>query len=274
MAALQTISSLHLSARATVPSRSSTLPLVCDASRTSFASRTSQFACRSVTHRALGRAAGSKRASMTASSQSASAKFPNPFDKSGGDSADGYPTGKLTMFTSPGSRAQIIEWYAMEKGIEMESVSVDMRSGAHKRAPFTNVHPFGKMPAIQAADGTPIFESGAILLYLAALAGELNTPEEIGTAAKWTLYANATYWSSVEKARGGPPDQLKVLDGILSERAFLLGDNFSVSDVALGSYLYYTKAFFGEKFGAFPNVQRYLKSLMDMPSFRATCGSS
>lgn len=240
------------------------------APRHSCASGTSSFLSRSVTYR---KAAGITRHTVAARVQPPSA-ISNPFKKSGGMSSDGYPTGKLTMFTSPGSRAQIIEWYAMEKGIEMESVNVDMRSGAHKKAPFTNVHPFGKMPAIQAADGTPIFESGAILIYLAALAGELKTPEEIGTAAKWTLYANATYWGTVEKSRSGPPDQLKVLDGILSDKTYLLGDDFTVSDAALGSYLYYTMAFFGEKFGAFPNVQRYLKTLMDMPSFKATCGSS
>merc|ERR1740127_402908 len=95
---------------------------------------------------------------------------------SGIDNSDGK---KMKIYTSQGSRAQIIEWYAMEKGLEFESVTVDMRSGAHKRPPFTDVNPFGKMPAIQAADGTPVFESGAILLYMAALAGELQTPENI-----------------------------------------------------------------------------------------------
>ena len=63
-----------------------------------------------------------------------------------------------------GSRAQIIERYAKEQGLAFDSMSVDMRSGAHKRAPFTDVNPFGKMPAIQTADGTPVFESRAILL--------------------------------------------------------------------------------------------------------------
>merc|ERR1712224_1108476 len=68
------------------------------------------------------------------------------------------------LYTSQGSRAQIIEWYAKEKGLQFESVNVDMSRGEHKKAPFTDVNPFGKMPAIQAADGTAVFESGAILL--------------------------------------------------------------------------------------------------------------
>jgi len=180
----------------------------------------------------------------------------------------------MKLFTSQGSRAQIIEWYAKEKGLQFESVIVDMRSGAHKRPPFTDVNPFGKMPAIQAADGTAIFESGAILLYMAALAGELQTPEKIGAAAKWVLYANATYWPEVEKKRSPPADQLQALENILSKQPFLAGNDFTVSDVALGSYLYYTQAFFGEKFQNTPNVQTYLRGLMNRPAFRETCGAS
>lgn len=181
---------------------------------------------------------------------------------------------KMKIYTSQGSRAQIIEWYAMEKGLEFESVDVDMRSGAHKRPPFTDVNPFGKMPAIQAADGTPVFESGAILLYMAALAGELQTPEQIGTASKWVLYANAMYWPEVERNRRPPADQLQALEGILSKQAFIAGNDFTVSDVALGSYLYYTAAFFGEKFQSTPKVQAYLKGLMNRPAFQKTCGAS
>eukprot|EP00746_Dinoflagellata_sp_MGD_P114649 gnl/MRDRNA2_/MRDRNA2_51041_c0_seq1.p1 gnl/MRDRNA2_/MRDRNA2_51041_c0~~gnl/MRDRNA2_/MRDRNA2_51041_c0_seq1.p1 ORF type:complete len:186 (+),score=24.88 gnl/MRDRNA2_/MRDRNA2_51041_c0_seq1:115-672(+) len=182
--------------------------------------------------------------------------------------------GMMKLYTSQGSRAQIIEWYALEKGLKFESVNVDMRSGEHKRAPFTDVNPFGKMPAIQAADGTPIFESGAILMYMAATAGEMTTPEQIGTASKWVLYANATYWPATEGRHAAPPDQLKVLDSLLAKSTFLCGEKFTVSDVAVGSYLYYTLAFFRERFQSFPNVQRYLQALMARPHFKATCGAS
>merc|ERR1711869_105975 len=105
-----------------------------------------------------------------------------------------------------------------EKGIQFESINVDMRRGEHKKPPLTDVNLFGKMPAIQAADGTAVFESGAILLYMAALAGELQTPEEIGAASKWVLYANATYWPEVEKKRSPPADQLQAIDRILSKQ--------------------------------------------------------
>jgi len=180
----------------------------------------------------------------------------------------------MKLYTSQGSRAQIIEWYAMEKGLQFQSVNVDMRKGDHKKPPFTDINPFGKMPAIQAADGTPVFESGAILLYMAALAGELQTPEKIGAASKWVLYANATFWPEVEKKRSPPTDQLQTLEMILSKQPFLAGQDFTVSDAAVGSYLYYTHAFFGEQYRKFPRVQAYLKGLMSRPAFQQTCGAS
>merc|ERR1712146_358938 len=107
-----------------------------------------------------------------------------------------------------------------------------------------------------------------------ALAGEMQTPEQIGAASKWVLYANATYWPDVEKKHAIPPDQMQALEALLSKQPFLGGQSFTVSDVAVGSYLYYTMAFFGEKFGRFPAVQAYLRSLMSRPFFKETCGAS
>jgi glutathione S-transferase len=55
------------------------------------------------------------------------------------------------------------------------------------------VNPFGKLPAIQCDDGTAVFESGAILLYLADRYGGLTTPEQRAVAAQWVVFANATF---------------------------------------------------------------------------------
>ena len=60
----------------------------------------------------------------------------------------------------------------------------------------------------------------------------------------------------------------------LSKQPFLAGKDFTVSDAAVGAYLYYTKAFFREQFQEFPRVQAYLKGLMGRPAFQETCGAS
>lgn len=135
------------------------------------------------------------------------------------------------------------------------------------------VHPFGKLPAAVAPDGTAIFESGAILLYLADAAGATPTPGARANASKWVIWANSSFWPDVERSRRAPPEALVNLEALLAARPFLLGDAFSVADVAVGSYLFYAKAFFGEKYAAAPAVARYLAAIEARPAFKSTIGA-
>ena len=57
-------------------------------------------------------------------------------------------------------------WYMEEKGISYSWHLLDMDAGEHRREPFTSMNPFATVPAL--VDGElKLFESGAILLYLA-----------------------------------------------------------------------------------------------------------
>lgn len=175
----------------------------------------------------------------------------------------------LKLFTSPGSRAQIIEFAARELGAAITLVPCGDRSSPSYRA----VHPFGKLPAAVAADGTAIFESGAILLYLADASGAAPTAGARARAAKWVLWANASLWPAAEAARRVPPAMLAGLEGILSASAFIDGIAFSVADVAVGSYLHYASAFFGERFAGAPAVAAYVAAIRARPAFRETIGA-
>lgn len=104
------------------------------------------------------------------------------------------------MYGAPGSRTQIVEWLALEVGVELKSV---MLNRAVMNSPeYRAVHPFGKIPGCKAEDGTGIFESGAIMLYVADVAGSLPTPEARGAAASWVVWANATMWPALEASGG------------------------------------------------------------------------
>ena len=175
----------------------------------------------------------------------------------------------LTLFSSPGSRAQIIEWAALELNVQLKIVPVPDRSSAAYRA----VHPFGKLPAGQTPDGTPIFESGALLTYLADASGAAPTPSSRAAIAKWVFWANASLWPAVEGSRKVPPPMLAGLEAILTGSPFLLGTQFSVADISVGSYLHYSQAFFGEKFAGAPAVARYVAAIQARPAFRATIGA-
>ena len=175
----------------------------------------------------------------------------------------------LKLFTAPGSRAQIIEFAARELGAAIELVPCGDRSSAAYKA----VHPFGKLPAAIGADGTPIFESGAIMLYLADAAGATPTPGSRARAGAWIIWSNASFWPATEVARRAPPAMLAALEGVLTAQPFVDGPVFSVADVAVGSYLYYAAAFFGERFTGAPRVAAYVAALRKRPAFVATIGA-
>ncbi|KAF6242297.1 thioredoxin-like protein [Scenedesmus sp. NREL 46B-D3] len=138
----------------------------------------------------------------------------------------------LKLYTNPASRGKFVEWYLQEIGVDAELVNLDMKEKQHKSEQFMKVNPFGKVPAMQ--DGElSLFESGALLTYLADKYGKLDTPEARGKAAQWVLFANSTLANSVFV------EQFRVLAG----KEFLEGGAFSVSDVAVGAYLLYIPAF-------------------------------
>ncbi len=177
------------------------------------------------------------------------------------------PKMSLTLYTSPGTRAQIIEWFAAELGAPLKLVP----AGDRASAAFLAVHPFGKLPAALSTDGEPIFESGAILLYLADAFGGATTPSSRAAGAKWVLWANASLWPAVETRRAVPPPMLEGLEAILSKQPFLTGAKFGVADVAVGAYLHYTAAFFSVCYSG--AVARYVAAIVAREHFRATIGA-
>jgi len=146
--------------------------------------------------------------------------------------------------------------------------------------------PFGKIPAL--ADGDlQVFESGAILMFLADKYGGLDTPEKRAEANKWIVWANATLDPICFKEDGngrvldtglrGDPPALEVLDGLLEANEFLLGsgeESFSVADVAVGSYLLYVPLFFPDiSVAKWPHIQRYMLQLLERPAYQRAFGA-
>jgi len=148
---------------------------------------------------------------------------------------------------------------ARELGLSLEMVAVslsDSRLEAHLAA-----NPLGKVPTLVEDDGFTLWESGAILLYLAEREHSTLVPEDARARAdmhRWLFFA-ATHvqpWLSVlgqerliKPRRGGTPDQvlcsyaerelarfLPILNERLSERAFLVGP-YSLADIAVGAGL-------------------------------------
>ncbi|GIL75538.1 hypothetical protein Vretimale_15114 [Volvox reticuliferus] len=175
---------------------------------------------------------------------------------------------QIKLYTNPGSRGKITEWYLAELNVPHELVSVDMRRGEHKTPAFLAINPFGKVPAMMDGD-LPLFESGAILLHLANKYGKLND-NELGTAAQWTLFANSTLSEAFFNDRQRPtqmPVMLRTLNELLTKTPYLTGEDFSVGDIAVGSYLLYLPLFFPDlDLTQYPAVWSYMQRISERPT--------
>lgn len=182
----------------------------------------------------------------------------------------------LKLYGAARSRAAIVQWYLEELGVPYESVTLDLQAGEHRQAPFLAINPIGKVPAI--ADGDlHLWESGAILLYLAEKYG--SSPVSLETRSvwnQWILYANATMGPGifVEASREKEyPRHMTMLNERLSQQPFILGDTFTVADVAVGSLLAYIPIMLKLDMSEYPAVMDYIQRLTQRPAFQKSIGA-
>ena len=169
-------------------------------------------------------------------------------------------------------------WYMEEKGISYDWRLLDMQAGEHKQEPFLSINPFGKLPALVHEDPAlpsgrlQLFESGAILLYLAELSGECSSSAQRSLAAQWVLFANATLATAlfVPSSREKEfPRLMGVLNGLLDGGKSLMGDSWGVADCAVNAYLAYLPMFFPDlDLTPYPAVQANIAATQARPAYR------
>ncbi|MGQ0661846.1 glutathione S-transferase family protein [Sphingosinicella sp.] len=130
---------------------------------------------------------------------------------------------------------------------------IDLSSGAQKEPWFTAINPNGRIPAIvdKGNDDFAIFESGAIMLYLAERAGRLIPADEkgrsrvvqwlmfqmgglgpmMGQANVFTRYFPEHLPAAIDRYRRESRRLLEVLNGRLADNEYLAGD-YSIADIA------------------------------------------
>ena len=176
----------------------------------------------------------------------------------------------LKLYGGARSRASIVQFYLEELGVPYEFVLLDMQAGAHLEPEFLAINPMGKVPAIVDGD-FKLWESGAILMYLADKYGKPLSTEQRAEVAQWVLFANATLGPGifVEASRERESARLfPALNQILEQRSFLVGDDFSAADVAVGMMLAYIPMMLKLDFSAYPAIDRYIKQVTGRPAFQ------
>jgi len=182
----------------------------------------------------------------------------------------------LKLYGGAFSRASIVQWYLEELEIPYEFVMLDMKAGEHLQPEYLAINPMGKVPAITDGD-FHLWESGAILLYLADKyeKAELSL-EERAQLNQWILFANATLGPGifVEANRDREmPRLMTALERIFEQQPYLLGQHFSVADVAVGSILSYIPMMLKLDLSEYPAVVSYAKRLAERPAFQKSIGS-
>ena len=189
----------------------------------------------------------------------------------------------LTLYQSPKSRSDSIVWLLEELGAPYETKTVSIRhaDGSGERDP-TNPHPHGKVPALL-HDGHRVFESAAITLYLTDLYPEKNLAPLPGDPLRgeylsWLAYrpgviepAMIMRHLNVKHIRGmmswAPAEEVEeLLNNTLSERAYLLGENFSAADIAVGGVIDVLLKF--KVLNETPVLKAYTETITARPAFK------
>lgn len=170
-------------------------------------------------------------------------------------------------------------------GLPHELVDVDLMKGAHKAPGFVALNPFGQVPVLD-DDGSIVFDSNAILVYLATRydadrrwlprdpKGQADVQAWLSVAAGPIAFGPAAArLITVFGARYNPDDVigrahalLKVMDGQLATRHFLVGNAATLADIA--GYSYISAAPEGNvDLSPYPNVRAWLARIEALPGF-------
>jgi glutathione S-transferase len=207
----------------------------------------------------------------------------------------------LTFYYAPMSTASLTEAVLAELGTPCDRIKLDISAGDTRKPDFLKLNPNGRVPVI-VHEGTPIWESSAITMYLGEVFGvEANLypapgPKR-GEAMKWIAWSNVTLAdaagrlsASLPTADEGavqansldwvPPEQrsaialekakadLAVCFGILNDglegKSFLLGD-YSLADTHLQGIVGWIGSM-GIDLTAFPNITGWLQRCMARPA--------
>ncbi len=181
----------------------------------------------------------------------------------------------LKLYGGARSRASIVQWYLEELAVPYEFILLDMQAGEHQQPAYLGINPMGKVPAIVDGD-FQLWESGAILFYLAQKYGNISSsPEEQARVLQWIIFGNATLGPGifVEANREREmPKLMTPLNQIFQKQPFLLGNELSAADVAVGSILAYIPIMLKLDLSEYPAVVDYIKRLSERPAFQKTIG--
>lgn len=211
-----------------------------------------------------------------------------------------HPLQLYSLATPNGQKVTIMleELLALgHKGAEYDAWLIQINKGDQFGSGFVDVNPNSKIPALMDRSGPKprrVFESGAILLYLAEKFGALLPvdPDARTEALNWLFwqmgsapylggglghfysYAPIKIEYAINRFAMETKRQLDVLDRHLAVHTFMAGRDYSIADIAI--WPWYGNLVRGELYGAgeflqvqeYSNVNRWANAIADRPAVK------
>ncbi len=183
------------------------------------------------------------------------------------------------------------------EGAEYDAFLINIGEGHQFGSGFVDINPNSKIPALLDRSTTPhtrVFESGAILVYLAEKFGEFlpEDPSQRAECMSWLFwqmgsapylgggfghfyaYAPVKFEYPINRFAMEVKRQLDVLERNLAERQYLCGDTYNISDIATYSWYgnlvlhnSYNSAVFLDV-GSYEHVVRWAKEIEERPAVK------
>ena len=196
----------------------------------------------------------------------------------------------IDLYTWPTPNGHKVHIMLEETGTPYKVIPIDIGAGDQFDPEFLKISPNNKMPAMvdpYGPDGAPIslFESGAILIYLAEKTGQFLSREPraryvtlqwlmfqmggigpmLGQAHHFRTYAPETIDYAVARYTNEANRLYGVLERRLGEAPYLAGDDYTIADIATFPWLRSHERQ-GVDLADYPNVKRWFDEIASRPA--------
>ena len=192
----------------------------------------------------------------------------------------------IDLYTSPTPNGWKASVTLEELELPYETHAIDLQSGAQKEDWFVKLNPNGRIPVIvdRSEGDFAVFESGAIMIYLAEKTGKLLPADAKGRSEviQWLMFqmggvgpmmgqANVFYRyfpekieAAIDRYQGEAARLFAVLDSRLKDHEYLAGD-YSIADIANWCWAR-THKWSGVDITPFANLKRWIDQIRARPA--------
>ena len=196
----------------------------------------------------------------------------------------------IDVYTWPTPNGHKVHIMLEETGLDYRVHAINIRNGDQFKPHFLSISPNNRIPAIvdrRGPDGEPLslFESGAILLYLASKSGKF-LPADISerwTCVQWLMwqmgglgpmmgqanhfrrYAKDKIEYAIERYTNEANRLTGVLDKRLGESEYVACDDYSIADMSIFPWLRGAENR-GVMIAEYPNVKRWFNAINERPA--------